>query len=236
MTKDKMKRKAILLKHCLDDYEHLISDKDFGLIKYFLKSAQGGCFSDDEIFEYNTSEIKKEFLISEIESVEYSFIYFSGHSSFHGRLVHLPLFNDDEIKESELMRPNKKQWIFLDCCRTSRETIQSPDFPMARHLNLLTPGNDIAREKWKKNISCFDSFYVLYYTTKLGCYSYNSNDGGFGTHLFFMTLMENTGINLSIKELMLIINQETIQQSDIITGNIDASNFLVNNMFENQSL
>ena len=50
-----------------------------------------------------------------------------------------------------------------------------------------------------------------------------------------MTLMENTSINLSIKELMLIINQDAIQQSDILTGNIDASNFLVNNMFENQT-
>ena len=66
--------------------------------------------------------------------------------------------------------------------------------------------------------------------------SYNNNDGGFGTQLFFMKLMENANINLSIKELMLIINQEAIQQSDIITGNIDASNFFVYNMFENQTL
>jgi hypothetical protein len=51
-----------------------------------------------------------------------------------------------------------------------------------------------------------------------------------------MKLMENASINLSIKELMLIINQEDIQESDIITGNIDASNFLVNTMFENQTL
>ena len=102
-------------------------------------------------------------------------------------------------------------------------------------MNLLTPGNDIAREKWGKHIASFDPFYILYYTTKLDCYSYNNNDGGFGTQLFFMTLMENTSINLSIKELMLIINQDAIQQSDLLTGNIDASNFLVNNMFENQT-
>jgi hypothetical protein len=106
---------------------------------------------------------------------------------------------------------------------------------MARHVNLLTPGNDIAREKWKKSIYSLNSFYIIYYTTKLGSYSYNNNDGGFGTHLFFMKLMENASNKLSIKELMLIINQEAIQQSDITTGNIDASNFLVNNMFENQT-
>jgi len=193
----------------------------------------GGAYN--EIFEYNTSEIKKEFLVNEIESVDYSFVYFSGHSLFLDRLVHIPLLNNDFIKESELILPNKKQWIFLDCYRTNQETLQPPDFKLARHVNLLTPGNDIAREKWEKYISSFDSFYILYYTTKLGCYSYNNNDGGFGTQLFFMTLMENTSINLSIKELMLIINQEAIQQSDLLTGNIDASNFLVNNMFENQT-
>ena len=231
-----MKRKAILLKYGLNDDELFRSGKDLGLVKYFLKSAEGGYFSDEEIVEYISSEIEKDFLVALIESVEYSFIYFSGHSLFFERLIHIPLLNNELIKESELIRPNKKQWVFLDCCRTSRETIQSPDFTMARHVNLLTPGNDIAREKWEKNISSFDSFYVLYYTTKLGCYSYNNNDGGFGTQLFFMTLMKNTSINLSIKELMLIINQETIQQSVIITGNIDVSNFLVNNMFENQTL
>lgn len=223
-----MKRKAILLKFGLNDNELFTSGKDLGLVKYFLKSAQGGCFSDEEIVEYISSEIEKDFLSTLIESVEYSFIYFSGHSLFFERLVHIPLLNNDCIKESELIRPNKKQWIFLDCCRTGLQTIQSPDFAIARYVNLLTPGNDIALEKWKKNISSFDSFYILYYTTKLGCYSYNNNDGGFGTQLFFMKLMENASIKLSIKELMLIINQEAIQQSDIITGNIDASNFLVN--------
>jgi hypothetical protein len=231
-----MKRKAILLKFGFDDNELFTSGKDLGLVKYFLKSAQGGYFSDEEIVEYISSEIEKEFLVALIESVEYSFIYFSGHSLFFERLVHIPLLNNDCIKESELIRPSKKQWIFLDCCRTSRDTIQSPEFTMARHVNLLTPGNDIAREKWEKNISNIDSFYILYYTTKLGCFSYNNNDGGFGTQLFFMKLMENASINLSIKELMLIINQEDIQESDIITGNIDASRFLVNNMFENQTL
>jgi hypothetical protein len=231
-----MKRKAILLKFGLNDYELFTSGKDLGLVKCFLKSAQGGCFSDEEIVEYISTEIEKEHLVTLIESVEYSFIYFSGHSLFFERLVHIPLLNNDCIKESELIRPNKKQWIFLDCCRTSQQTIQSPDFEMARHVNLLTPGNDIAQEKWKNNISSFDSFYIIYYTTKLGCFSYNNNDGGFGTQLFFMKLMENANINLSIKKLMLIINQEAIQQSDIITGNIDASNFFVNNMFENQTL
>lgn len=231
-----MKRKAILLKHGLNDYELFTSGKDLGLVKYFLKSAQGGCFLDEEIVEYISTEIEKDFLVSLIESADYSFIYFSGHSLFSERLVHIPLLNNDFIKESELIWPNKKQWIFLDCCRTSQETIQSPDFAMARDVNLLTPGNEIAREKWKKNISSFDSFYILYYTTRLGCYTYSNNDGGFGTQLFFMKLMENTSINLSIKELMLIINQEAIQQSDIITGNIDANNFFVNNIFENQTL
>jgi hypothetical protein len=232
----KMKRKAILLKYGLNDYELFTSGKDLGLVKCFLKSAQGGYFSDEEIVEYISSEIEKDFLVTLIESVEYSFIYFSGHSFFFERLVHIQLINNEFIKESELIRPNKKQWIFLDCCRTSQESFQSPDFVIARHMNLFVPGNDIAREKWKKNISSFDSFYILYYTTKLGCYSYNNNDGGFGTQLFFMKLMENNRIKLSIKELMLIINQETIQHSDIITGNIDESNFLVNNMFENQIL
>jgi hypothetical protein len=170
----------------LDDNELFTSGKDLSLVKCFLKSAQGGCFSDEEIVEYISSEIEKDFLVALIESVEYSFIYFSGHSLFFERLVHIPLLNNDCIKESELIQPNKKQWIFLDCCRTSQQTIQSPDFEMARHVNLLAPGNDIAQEKWKNNISSFDSFYIIYYTIYYPVYHYDAT--WTGLHIYFFSL------------------------------------------------
>jgi len=58
-----MKRKAILLKFGFDDNELFTSGKDLGLVKYFLKSAQGGHFSDEEIVEYISSEIEKDFYL-----------------------------------------------------------------------------------------------------------------------------------------------------------------------------
>ena len=219
-----MKRKAFLLKHVLHEHENFTTDLDFDLVKCFLQSAEGGCFVDSEIVEYNTSAIRKDFLLHEIADVDYSFIYFSGHSSFHDRLVYLPML-DDHIKESELILPNKKQWIFLDCCRTNLDTIPSPDFQLPRYDNLFTPSNIIAHQNWEKSISALHSFYMMYYTTQLNAYAYRNNYGGFGTQLFFMMLMEKTGTQISLRELVQILHQNTIQQSDLIAGNIEAGDF-----------
>jgi len=223
-----MKRKAFLLKHVLNEHENFTTDLDFGLVKCFLQSAEGGCFVDSEIVEYNTSAIRKDVLLHEIAEVDYSFIYFSGHSAFHDGLIYLTMLHD-QIKENELILPNKKQWIFLDCCRTNLDTIPSPDFQLPRHDNLFTPRNPIARQNWEKSISALPTFYLMYYTTQLNAYAYRNNYGGFGTQLFFMTLMEKTGTQISLRELVQILHQNTMQQSDLITGNIEAGDFIFNN-------
>lgn len=53
-----MKRKAILLRFTSNDNEFYKSDLDFGLVKHFLQSAQGGCFSIKKIVEISTKKLK----------------------------------------------------------------------------------------------------------------------------------------------------------------------------------
>jgi hypothetical protein len=196
-----MKRKAILLKQGLNDHDLFTSTKDCSLVKYFLQSAQGGCFMDEEIDEYTSTEIEKEYLIDQLENADYSFVYFSGHSFFLERLIHLPLSKGDFIKESDLIRPNKKQWIFLDCCRTNKETLPSPEFYIARHSNMLTPKTNAALESWVNDINHFGSFYMIYYTTKMGEYAHKNENGGYGTQSFFY---DNDGTN---KQRYRVVNE-----------------------------
>ena len=219
-----MKRKAILLRFTSNDNEFYKSDLDFGLVKHFLQSAQGGCFSEKEIIEFSTNEIDKKGLLDLIDSVDYSFIYFSGHSAFLDRLIHLQL-SDCLIKESELIRKYKKQWIFLDCCRTSKPSMNSPEFSMQRHVGIFTKNNEKDYQNWMTNVSNQEPFYLLYHTTNLSDFAFSNDFGGYGTQIFFMTLMEELKDNqtISFEELASIITnkQGLIQYPDFVVGNAD---------------
>jgi len=219
-----MKRKAILLRFTSNDNEFYKSDLDFGLVKHFLQSAQGGCFSEKEIIEFSTNEIHKQGLLNLIDSVDYSFIYFSGHSVFLDRLIHLQL-SDCLIKESELIRKNKKQWIFLDCCRTSNLSINSPEFSLPRHVDVFTENNEKDYQNWLTSVSNLEPFYLLYRTTQLNEFAFSNEFGGYGTQIFFMTLMEKLKEKqtISFEELALIITnkQGLLQYPDFVVGNAD---------------
>lgn len=219
-----MKRKAILLRFTSNDHEFYKSNLDFGLVKHFLKSAQGGCFSENEIIEISTNEIDKQDLLDLIDSVDYSFIYFSGQSEFLGRIIHLRL-GDCLMKESELIRKNKKQWIFLDCCRTSKASINSPEFSIQRHVGIFTENNEKDYQNWLTSVSNQEPFYLLYRTTQPNEFAFSNEFGGYGTQLFFMTLMEELKVNqtISFEELASIITykQDILQFPDFVVGNTD---------------
>jgi hypothetical protein len=219
-----MTRKAILLRFTTNDIERYKSDLDFGLVKSFLQSAQGGCFAVNEIVEYSTNDIDKQSLLDLINSVDYSFIYFSGHSEFLDRLIHLQL-SDCLIKESELIRKNKKQWIFLDCCRTNKPLINSPEFSMPRHEGIFTKNDEKDYQNWLTNVSNQESFYLLYRTTQINQFAFSNEFGGYGTQLFFMTLMEELKDNqkINFEDLASIIKNkgDLIQYPDFIVGNAD---------------
>ena len=219
-----MKRKSILLRFTSNDYEFYKSNSDFGLVKSFLHSTQGGCFTEKEIIEFSTNEIHKQGLFDLIDSVDYSFIYFSGHSAFLDRLIHLQL-SDCLMKESELIRKNKKQWIFLDCCRTSNPSINSPEFSLPRHVDVFTENNEKDYQNWLTSVSNLEPFYLLYRTTQLNEFAFSNEFGGYGTQIFFMTLMEKLKDNqtISFEELALIITnkQGLLQYPDFVVGNAD---------------
>ena len=223
-------RIAILLRYSLDDSEKFKTDLDFGLVKAFLKSAHSGGFEDDEIIEHDTSAITKEYLIGLISQHEYSFIYFSGHSYYYNRRIGMPLLNQDFIFESELILRNNKQWIFLDCCRTNRSPKQSPEFNIPRHINIFTPANNELVSKWRNYITNAESFFLLCYTTEINSFAYSNEFGGYGTQLFFMTMMKELIENSEVAFTQLVKsmnkeNENVDQKFNYINGIVDLSKF-----------
>ncbi|MCX6175874.1 MAG: hypothetical protein NTZ00_00670, partial [Bacteroidetes bacterium] len=76
-----------------------------------------------------------------LDCYDYMFVYFSGHSLFENRQVQIPLKNSEVIAESEFIRPNKKLWIFMDCCRTHHiNVVVSAPYRVQRARVLARPG------------------------------------------------------------------------------------------------
>jgi hypothetical protein len=146
-------RKALLLYFGINDADKHQVDSDLSMVSAFLKSAEGGCFSDDEIVTISTDQIEQKDLIAFIDSVDFSFIYFSGHSHFENRLIYIPLKNEGFIKESDLIRREKKQWIFLDTCRSNGLSPKAPEFFIPRRIQGFTQPTEVSRLNWLKQVS-----------------------------------------------------------------------------------
>lgn len=217
-------RKAFLLGYYLNEIEHSQIQRDFQLVKAFLMSAEGGCFSDEEIVAISSDEIDKEDLIAAIDSVDYSFVYFSGHSHFENRLIYIPLKNEQFIRESELIRNGKKQWIFLDTCRSNKIRPESKEFIITNYLNGFLIPSEEAKTNWINEIATLNPFYLICYTTELGCAAYSNEGGGFGTQLFF-NIMHEQLLKSGNTELTSITNEckshrhNINQQINYINGN-----------------
>jgi hypothetical protein len=219
-------RKAILLRYSENDLEDYRTNLDFGLIKYFLKSGTGGCFEDTEIIEMKINEIEnKQELFILIDSVDYSFIYYTGHSVFFNRQVHLPL-NAKLMRASDLERRNKKQWFFFDCCRTGKIGLQSPKFTFNIESIRFSTKTVIAKNQWMQDIESFtESSLANYYVTEIGEDAFINEDGGYGTQLFFITLSKllQNREEIHLKELVSIINEkeDTLQKGVLWSDNAE---------------
>jgi hypothetical protein len=215
-------RKAILLRYAENLHEELRINRDFELVKTFLKSAPGGCFDENEIIELKTNKIEDEIeLFKLIDAVDYTFIYFSGHSAFINRRINLPL-KDKLMSAIELQRDNKRQWLFFDTCRTSLDRVQSPVFSFERADIKFTEKNPESHRQWTNDITLLpSSTHINYYCTEIGKYAFTNEQGGYGTQLFFKTLSEllKTKSQVNLKEVESIINQNTIQKATLIGKN-----------------
>lgn len=204
-------RKVILLKYAENDLEDFRLDLDFGLVKSFLCSAPGGCFEENEIIELRTNEIEnEEELFKIIDNVDYSFLYFSGHSYFSERRLHLPLKNK-LMSAFDLHRENKKQWLFFDTCRTGQECTMSPEFSFERAAIQFSKKNVEAHKQWLDDINTLpNSTHINYYTAELGKHAFTNEHGGYGTQLFFTTLSEvlQNRPEISLKELASILTEK----------------------------
>ncbi len=221
-----IKRKAILLKYSENDLVDYKNGLDIGLVKSFLKSSPGGSFEYNEIIELNTYEIKEIDLLREIDQVDYSFVYFTGHAHFIDRSTWIPSKNDGLIRVTDLQRRNKKQWFFIDCCRTNSERIQSPEFSFERNSIHFSEGNEKARKAWMQDIVRISKdICTTYYTTEMGKHSFVNEDGGYGTQLFFTNfsklLEDRREINLN--KLVSIINEkeDTLQKGALWSDNAE---------------
>lgn len=94
--------------------------------RQFLASASGGAWNDDvEIFTLN-KPTKKELALPLIkcELADYSFILFTGHGCFSEELQEpvLDLGSGETICLSDLLAPNTKRTVILDCCQKVERT------------------------------------------------------------------------------------------------------------------
>ena len=225
----KITRQALLLSSCKDGYDKLKSEIDFGSVKNFLKSAPGGSFSDEEIFEFSSNSLSKDEVLTMIDSTDYTFVYFSGHSYFEDRQILVPLKNNELISESEFIRHNKKLWIFLDCCRSNKTPVNSPSFELPRSMYLLPNDSPEKRANWLFKISEMEPFCLIYYVTKLEGFAFSDATGGYGTQLFFNTLAENLGSEMTFdfEQFVFQLNQTpgVLQESSYLKGNLDLQKF-----------
>lgn len=221
-----IKRKAILLKYSENDLVDYKNGLDIGLVKSFLKSSPGGSFEYNEIIELNTYEIKEIDLLREIDQVDYSFVYFTGHAHFIDRSTWIPSKNDGLIRVTDLQRRNKKQWFFIDCCRTNSERIQSPEFSFERNSIHFSEGNEKARKAWMQDIVRISKdICTTYYTTEMGKHSFVNEDGGYGTQLFFTNLSKllEDRREINLNKLVSIINEkeDTLQKGALWSDNAE---------------
>jgi hypothetical protein len=221
-----IKRKAILLKYSENDLVDYKNGLDIGLVKSFLKSSPGGSFEYNEIIELNTYEIKEIDLLREIDQVDYSFVYFTGHAHFIDRSTWIPSKNDGLIRVTDLQRRNKKQWFFIDCCRTNSERIQSPEFSFERNSIHFSEGNEKARKAWMQDIVRISKdICTTYYTTEMGKHSFVNEDGGYVTQLFFTNLSKllEDRREINLNKLVSIINEkeDTLQKGALWSDNAE---------------
>lgn len=225
----KITRQALLLSSCLDDYDKLKSEIDFGSVKNFLKSSPGGSFSNEEIFEFSSNGLSKDEVLTMIDRTDFTFVYFSGHSYFEDRQIVVPLKNNEMISESEFIRHNKKLWIFLDCCRTNETQVNSPSFELPRNMYLLPNDSPERRANWLLKISEMEPFFLIFYVTMLEGFAFSDATGGYGTQLFFNTLAENWGSETAFdfEQFVFQLNQTSrvLQNSSYVTGNLDLKEF-----------
>lgn len=219
-------RKAILLRFNEDVLEDFRSNLDIGLVKYFLQSAPGGCFEEDEIIDYKTNEIDADVILREIDQVEYSFVYFTGHADFIDRATWIPLKDNTLIRVSDLQRKNKKQWFFFDCCRTRQAPTTSPQFSFERKSIHFPTGNEKARQYWMEAMNTLPlSSCTTYYTTEMSKQAFVNEHGGYGTQLFFTTLSALLKIKkeVHLKELDIIIKEkkDALQKGVLLSGSAE---------------
>ena len=74
-----------------------------------------------------------------------------------------------------------------------------------------------------------EPFSLIYYVTKLGEFAFSNAIGGFGTQIFFTTLMEklDSETTFDFGQLVREINQSpiAIQESSYIPGSLDLKEF-----------
>lgn len=211
-------RKAILIQNYTKDadltnYEIHTTNKDIGLVKDYLISPEGGAFDEIEILCLSTHQINKEDLITLINEVDYSFIYYTGHAGCKDRQIEIPLQNGGTILESDLIIENKKQWLFFDCCRTNKDAIPSPKFDFGRLPKIYKKGGPKEMQLWRDKMALMENFYFVYYTTLAGEFAFTNNDGGYGTQLFFI-------------EMLNLIQSYNIQSIRSLVYHIHTINFL----------
>lgn len=150
----------------------------------FLSSSIGGSWKEDEIktFPANPNYDKVSPFLKACESVDFAFIYFSGHGYTDKDEKARVLFNEKEAPEviKHLANRAKRQVTIIDACRSFPEYIGFDGETLLEGISFPNPNPVFARELFDNYTSKLPSTRVLLCATSKGFNSmdYGENYGG----------------------------------------------------------
>lgn len=171
-------RKAILIGSPSKGKRFLPGVKqDLANVRFFLESDNAGRWFPREIITLNNPSFEK--VIQEIHStsVDYLFVYFSGHGGTlngDGRVLEL---NNALISDLDLLNTCPRQLIICDAC-SNHIKASIGRIPEYSDENFNFDGTYEARELFNQYIMNSPHGKVIVHSSQIGEYSYDSSDGG----------------------------------------------------------
>lgn len=150
----------------------------------FLLSSIGGSWTDKEIKTFPPNPTYEQVLpfLKASESVDFAFVYFSGHgytdSNKNPRVIFNPSQSPDVIKHLAV-RANR-QITIIDACRSYPDFVGFDGVPILEGISFPNPNPVKARAMYDEHISKIQSARVLLFATSEGKTSmdYGSDYGG----------------------------------------------------------
>lgn len=203
-----MKRIAILIESPGTPFLNGVG-KDIKNMKAFLKSANGGGWTTDEIKELptpNPSARQTLALLDTINSVDFAFVYFSGHG-FTGsdNKAKININTNEIIGVSDIANRCKKQITIIDACRGYQDFLGFDGLSEQVSISFDTANSENSRIVFNDYVNYCSDGRVLLFASQKGENAQDTNAGG-----VFSTNILKSAKYLIDKSLNPIINVNTV--------------------------